>query len=233
MSLYSVNLKLAAREDLIANWRGSLSPTLCDGYEPMPDVHSLPINELRIAGFEDLFPLMDNDKPISARRFLLDLRGFTANQFPRLIVFLAPVFYRWTGEELIAILPDQADPKDYLPHLGDLLRSLEMRSRGIRIISCPTCARCRTDFPEMVRSIEGRLETMEHPLDVAVMGCEVNGPGEARAADIGIAFGDQKGMLFKKGEKVRVVTIEEAADALLAEIDLLVQEESEKTPATA
>ena len=71
----------------------------------------------------------------------------------------------------------------------------------------------------MVRSIEDKLGRIDKPLDVAVMGCEVNGPGEARAADIGIAFGDQKGMLFKNGEKVRVVSIEEAAQVLLDEID--------------
>lgn len=223
MALFSVNLKVAAPPERVSVWQDSLSPTLCDGYEPVPDTLSLPVDEMRISKFEDLLPLMAGEEEITAKRFVLDLRQFE-NQMPRLLVFLSPILYRWTGEECVVILPEEGDPQDYLPHLGDLLRSLELRSRGIRIISCPTCARCRTDFPEMVRSIEDRLEKMEQPLDVAVMGCEVNGPGEARAADIGIAFGDQKGMLFKKGEKVRVVSIEESADVLMSEIEKMTSE---------
>lgn len=223
MPLFSVNLKVAGRDDQVDSWKDRVSPTLCDGYESLPDPMSLPINELRIASFDDLIPLMEGDADIPAKRITLDLRGF-ASQMPRLVVFLSPVFYRWTGEELVTILPDEGQPENYLGHLSDLLRSMELRSKGIRIISCPTCARCRTDFPEMVRGIEDRLETLEVPLDVAVMGCEVNGPGEAKAADIGIAFGDQKGMLFKKGEKVRVVSIEEAADVLMSELDIMMSE---------
>lgn len=217
MSLYSVQLKVAANEQLANELKETISPTLCDGYEPVPDPKTLPINELRWSSFDDILPFMQANAPIAAKRILLDLRGF-GQQFPRLIVFLAPILYRWTGEELCVILPE-TEYKYILPSVGDLLRSLELRSKGIRIISCPTCARCRTDFPAMVRSIEKRLETINKSLDVAVMGCEVNGPGEARAADIGIAFGDQKGMLFKNGEKVRVVTIEEAADVLLNELE--------------
>lgn len=224
MSLYSVNLKVAADEARAAAMEKEVSPTLCDGYEPLPEASSLPINEVRISGFGDVVSLMGGTGEIGAKRMLLDLRAIADNELPRLLVFLSPVLYRWTGEEFVVILPDHVDAKDWLPAFADLLRSLEMRSRGIRIISCPTCARCRTDFPEMVRSIEDRLEALEIPLDVAVMGCEVNGPGEAKAADIGIAFGDQKGMLFKKGEKVRVVSIEEAADVLLAEIDKMAEE---------
>ncbi|MBI1390685.1 MAG: hypothetical protein GC154_19825 [bacterium] len=224
MPLFSVNLKVAAEDERASRMKVEVSPTLCDGYEPLPGALSLPIDELRVATFDDVFRLMGSEEELGARRLFLDLRGFTEQELSRLIVYLAPVLYRWTGEDFVVVLPDQVDAKDYLPPFADLLRSLELRSRGIRIISCPTCARCRTDFPEMVRSIEDRLEQMETPLDVAVMGCEVNGPGEARAADIGIAFGDQKGMLFKKGEKVRVVTIEEAADVLLAEIDVMAKE---------
>ncbi|HOL95290.1 MAG TPA: flavodoxin-dependent (E)-4-hydroxy-3-methylbut-2-enyl-diphosphate synthase [bacterium] len=216
MSLFSVNLKVAAQPERAEELKRTISPTLCDGYEPLPSSASLPINELRWSSFDDILPYLQNDHPITARKILLDLRGF-GNTFPRLIVYLSPILYRWTGQELSVILPDD-DYKYTLPALGDLLRSLELRSKGIRIISCPTCARCRTDFPEMVRSIESHLHAIDKPLDVAIMGCEVNGPGEAKAADIGIAFGDQKGMLFKNGEKVRVVTIEEAASVLLDEL---------------
>lgn len=217
MSLFSVNLKVAAQPERAEELKRHISPTLCDGYELLPSPASLPIDELRWSSFDDLMPYLQNDQPISARKILLDLRGF-GNTFPRLVVYLSPILYRWTGQELSVILPED-EYKYTLPAIGDLLRSLELRSKGIRIISCPTCARCRTDFPEMVRSIESHLSAIDKPLDVAIMGCEVNGPGEAKAADIGIAFGDQKGMLFKNGEKVRVVTIEEAASVLLDELD--------------
>lgn len=221
MSLFSVQLKVAASNETLEMLGEALSPTLFDGTEPVPDGLSLPISEIKVDSVESVLRLMQSDDPINVRRFVLDLRSISL-QFPRLVVYLSPVLYRWSGEEFVVVLPEEGDLKYVLPSLGDLLRSLELRSRGIRLISCPTCARCRTDFPAMVRSIEDRLGRIDKPLDVAVMGCEVNGPGEARAADLGIAFGDQKGMLFKNGEKVRVVTIEEAADVLLAEIDKIV-----------
>lgn len=218
MSTFSVQLKVAANQETLDLLGDALSPTLFDGQEPIPDPMVLPVSEIKVDSMERVFQLMHSAEEINARRFVLDLRDLHL-VFNRLLVYLSPILYRWKGEEFVVVLPDQGELKYVLPSLGDLLRSLELRSRGIRLISCPTCARCRTDFPAMVRSIEGRMGKIDKPLDVAVMGCEVNGPGEARAADIGIAFGDQKGMLFKNGEKVRVVTIEEAADVLLAEID--------------
>jgi 4-hydroxy-3-methylbut-2-en-1-yl diphosphate synthase IspG/GcpE len=218
MPLYSVQLKVAANPETLSLLGDALSPTLFDGQEPIPDPLALPISELRVDSMDKIFQLMQSDEEINVRRFVLDLRALHS-LFTRVVVYLAPILYRWSGEEFVVILPEQGELKYLLPSLGDLLRSLELRSRGIRLISCPTCARCRTDFPSMVRSIEDRLGRIDKPLDVAIMGCEVNGPGEARAADVGIAFGDQKGMLFKNGEKVRVVSIEEAADVLLAEID--------------
>lgn len=219
MSRNSIQLKIAANETFTQELQATLSPTLYDGFEAIPDSSSQAVDELRWQSFNDLLPYLNQNESISVNRILLDLRGFD-HYFPRLIVLLAPILYRWTGKELIVILPEK-EYKYTLPAIGDLLRSLELRSKGIRIISCPTCARCRTNFPAMVRSIEAKLQSINKPLDVAVMGCEVNGPGEAKAADVGIAFGDQKGMLFRNGEKVRVVTIEEAADALLAELEAI------------
>ncbi len=218
MSLYSVQLKVASDVETVDRMKDDLSATLCDGYEPMPDPTSLPIDEIRITSMEQLITYLGNTDPIKTKRILIDLRGFEQT-YSRLMIYLSPVLYRWEGDELCVIIGKDQDASKLLPGMADLLRSLELRSKGIRIISCPTCARCRTDFPAMVRSIEEKLERIDKPLDVAVMGCEVNGPGEAKAADVGIAFGDQKGMLFKNGEKVRVVTIEEAADVLLNAID--------------
>jgi len=86
-----------------------------------------------------------------------------------------------------------------------ILRCLGIRSRGIDIISCPTCGRCEVDLCTLVEEIQERLGHIETPLTVAVMGCVVNGPGEAREADIGIAGGKGVGLLFKKGEVIEKV----------------------------
>jgi len=101
-----------------------------------------------------------------------------------------------------------------------ILRSLGLRKRGINIISCPTCGRCRTDLREVVEEFEKQTAHIEKYLDVAIMGCEVNGPGEARDADVGIAFGAQKAILFAKGTaKRKGIPKELAKDLLIEEID--------------
>jgi (E)-4-hydroxy-3-methylbut-2-enyl-diphosphate synthase len=86
-----------------------------------------------------------------------------------------------------------------------ILRALGIRSRGIDIISCPTCGRCEVDLIPLVEEVQERLGHIETPLTVAVMGCVVNGPGEAREADVGIAGGKGVGLLFKKGEVIEKV----------------------------
>ncbi|KKM82710.1 hypothetical protein LCGC14_1316870 [marine sediment metagenome] len=88
------------------------------------------------------------------------------------------------------------------------------------LISCPMCGRCdvRDGFYEMVQEVDEALQKVRRPLLVAVMGCEVNGPGEARHADIGIAFGKKRGALFKKGDILRTLPRDECIPALLEEI---------------
>ncbi len=101
-----------------------------------------------------------------------------------------------------------------------ILRSLGLRRRGINIISCPTCGRCRTNLREVVEEFERQTAHIEKYMDVAIMGCEVNGPGEARDADVGVAFGAQKAIIFTKGSvKKTGVPRELAKDLLLEEID--------------
>jgi (E)-4-hydroxy-3-methylbut-2-enyl-diphosphate synthase len=100
-----------------------------------------------------------------------------------------------------------------------ILRALGIRERGIDIISCPTCGRCEVDLCTLVEEIQGRLEHIETPLTVAVMGCVVNGPGEAREADIGIAGGKGVGLLFKKGEVIEKVSEGEWVQRLVAEVE--------------
>lgn len=218
MSSFAVKLLVAEDPNNIAFQKDDINETLYDKFEPLPDPLSLPVSEWRIKSFDDIVPYMASDEPVTANRITLDLRNFE-NDIPRLIVYLSPIMYRWEGTELFVILPYDGPQGMILASFADLLRSMELRAKGLRIISCPTCARCRTDFPEMVKSIEAKLHGINKPLDVAIMGCEVNGPGEARAADIGIAWGDQKGMLFKHGESVRVVNIEDSAQVLLEELE--------------
>ncbi|MGD0336624.1 MAG: flavodoxin-dependent (E)-4-hydroxy-3-methylbut-2-enyl-diphosphate synthase [Candidatus Omnitrophota bacterium] len=104
-----------------------------------------------------------------------------------------------------------------------ILSSLGLRHFGPGIISCPTCGRCEVDLPGIVKELENKLLTANpklstRPLSVAVMGCLVNGPGEAKAADIGVAFGSKEGLLFKKGKPVRKISASKAGSILLKEI---------------
>ncbi|HPW34964.1 MAG TPA: flavodoxin-dependent (E)-4-hydroxy-3-methylbut-2-enyl-diphosphate synthase [Syntrophorhabdus sp.] len=98
-----------------------------------------------------------------------------------------------------------------------ILRDLGLRKRGINIISCPTCGRCSTNLKEIVEEFEKDVANIDKHLNVAIMGCEVNGPGEAREADIGIAFGANKAILFSKGDIIRTGIPKEMAKDLLKE----------------
>lgn len=117
-----------------------------------------------------------------------------------------------------------ADPVKEVMVGWDILKTLGLRERGVVLVSCPSCGRCAHDFIDIVNEIEQDLQKVTDPLKVAVMGCEVNGPGEARDADIGIAFGDREGLLFRKGEKIKKVSRQEAKSALLSEIKRIQQE---------
>ncbi len=99
-----------------------------------------------------------------------------------------------------------------------ILSALGLRKRGIEVIACPVCGRCRVNLAKLARRITAELKGLPGPLTVAVMGCEVNGPGEAREADLGVACGDGVGLIFKHGKVVRKVREQNIAPALLREI---------------
>ena len=101
----------------------------------------------------------------------------------------------------------------------EILKSLDLRQRGPILVSCPTCGRCEVDVIELAGRVEQALQKVKKPVRVAVMGCVVNGPGEARDADIGIACGKGKAVLFKKGEQVAVVAEADILDRLMREIE--------------
>lgn len=100
-----------------------------------------------------------------------------------------------------------------------ILRACGLRNEGVRIVSCPTCGRTGVNVAAMADELEARLAHIKTPLRIAVMGCVVNGPGEAREADLGIAGGPEGGVLFVKGQKPRKVPTEHLMDELLAEIN--------------
>lgn len=109
------------------------------------------------------------------------------------------------------------DPVEEVRVGWEILKSLELRERGPVFISCPTCGRCQIDLIDVATDVERRLQNLPVPITIAVMGCVVNGPGEAKEADLGIAGGKGQGLLFRKGEVVRKVPQAELADALVAE----------------
>jgi (E)-4-hydroxy-3-methylbut-2-enyl-diphosphate synthase len=111
-----------------------------------------------------------------------------------------------------------AKPEEEIRVAYGILGALGLRKRGIDIISCPTCGRCRIDLRGLTKKVESKLRKINKPLKIAVMGCVVNGPGEAREADFGIAGGKGRGIVFKKGKVVKSVKEEELLDALLEEM---------------
>jgi len=114
-----------------------------------------------------------------------------------------------------------ADPVEEIYAARDILKAAGIRKDGAELVSCPTCGRTRIDLISMAGEVEQRLKGVDKDITVAVMGCVVNGPGEASAADCGIAGGIGEGVLFKKGEIIKKVPQEQLVDELFALIDTL------------
>ncbi|ABA89607.1 4-hydroxy-3-methylbut-2-en-1-yl diphosphate synthase [Syntrophotalea carbinolica DSM 2380] len=139
-------------------------------------------------------------------------------------VGLGALLYDGIGDTLRVSLT--GDPVEEVRVGWEILKSLELRERGPVFVSCPTCGRCQIDLISVAEEVEKRLHDLPLTITVAVMGCVVNGPGEAREADLGIAGGKGQGILFRHGEVVRKVPQEELADALVEEAWKLVEEAS-------
>ncbi len=117
-----------------------------------------------------------------------------------------------------------ADPEEELPVCWDILKSLNLRFRGATIVACPTCGRIEVDLIPLANKVEEIFQEIGKPITVAVMGCVVNGPGESRDADIGLAAGKGRGAIFRKGEVVRVVAEDQFLTALLEEGAKVIEE---------
>ena len=114
-----------------------------------------------------------------------------------------------------------ADPVEEVIAARDILKAAGLRKDGPELIACPTCGRTQIDLIGLAEEVERRLRDCQKPITVAVMGCIVNGPGEAREADVGIAGGKDCGVLFAKGKKLKTLPYEELADALMDYIETL------------
>lgn len=114
-----------------------------------------------------------------------------------------------------------ADPVEEIYTAYDILKILGLRRQGAELVSCPTCGRTQLDLIPIAEEVERRLAGIQKPIRVAVMGCAVNGPGEARGADIGIAGGKGEGLIFKKGQILRKVPQERLVEELMKEIETL------------
>jgi len=112
-----------------------------------------------------------------------------------------------------------AHPREEVVAAHEILKGLNLRQRGPTLISCPTCGRCEVDLVSLAMAVEERLAKLDKPIKVAVMGCVVNGPGEARYADVGIACGRGRGALFRRGEVVRTVEEKDFLEGLMGEVE--------------
>lgn len=114
-----------------------------------------------------------------------------------------------------------ADPIEEIYTAKNILKAVGIKEKGIEFVSCPTCGRTKIDIIKIANEVESRLQNCSKNIKVAIMGCAVNGPGEAKEADIGIAGGDGVGLIFKKGEIIRKVKEENLVEELMAEIENL------------
>jgi len=158
-------------------------------------------------------------------------RYFVGNGIPKLVERFSPASCR-SPEQLAATLAefdkvygahmhDKTAPYPGMPALLARLKAAGVRKEGPELVSCPTCGRTRIDLIGLATQVEERLKAVDKPITVAVMGCVVNGPGEASAADVGIAGGNGEGLLFRKGEIVKKVPQEALVDELFALIEEL------------
>src|SRR5205085_4884941 len=142
---------------------------------------------------------------------------------------LAPILLDGIGDKIrISLL---RDPVPEIAAAFDILQATRRRVRKPELIACPTCGRLAIDLEKIIADLEKRLEGKTTPVKISVLGCVVNGPGEAREADIGIAAGNGKGVIFRNGEIVRHVQESEMVDALLEEVDAWEKEEAAREPA--
>ncbi len=149
----------------------------------------------------------------------------------RSAIGIGMLLYEGIGDTIRVSLT--AEPEAEVPVAYEILKSLELHSQGTTLVSCPSCGRCEIELFDLVERIENHLGSIDERLKVAVMGCVVNGPGEARDADIGLAGGRGRGVIFAKGEIVETLDEDQFFSHLTAGIDELVKERQRERQAAA
>ncbi|MFC1873090.1 flavodoxin-dependent (E)-4-hydroxy-3-methylbut-2-enyl-diphosphate synthase [Chloroflexota bacterium] len=137
----------------------------------------------------------------------------------RSAVGIGALLYLGIGDTIRVSLT--GEPTEEVFAAYEILKSLNLRSRGATLVSCPTCGRTEADVRHLAEVVSKEISSLDKPIKVAVMGCEVNGPGEAKDADVGIACGKGRGVIFRKGKKVAVVEEKDFLDRLMQEINNL------------
>ncbi len=143
--------------------------------------------------------------------------GITLTGSVRSAVGIGTLLAEGIGDTLRVSLT--GDVVDEVRVAWEILRCLGLRQRGVTLISCPTCARTEVDLVPIALQVDDALKNISEPVKVAVMGCAVNGPGEAKEADVGVACGDGSGLIFRRGEILRKVPEEKIVDELLSEVE--------------
>ncbi len=165
------------------------------------------------------FALLDNDYPLHV--------GVTEAGTPRAgsvrsAVGIGTILAMGIGDTIRVSLT--TDPKEEVFVGYEILKSLELRQKGATMIACPTCGRVQVDLFKLANDVDKVLENIDEPIRVAVMGCIVNGPGEAKDADVGIAAGAGKGIIFRKGKIVKNVLEADMLDELTKEIHAVIED---------
>jgi len=142
--------------------------------------------------------------------------GPAGRGFIKSAVGIGILLYEGIGDTVRVSLT--ADPEEEIKVAYQILQALDLRRKGVEIVSCPTCGRIEVNLPEVVKKVEEKLEAVDKPLKIAIMGCVVNAIGEAKEADIGLACGNKSAILFKKGVPIKRVSEEEMVEELLNEI---------------
>ncbi len=134
----------------------------------------------------------------------------------RSAIGLGILLYEGIGDTIRVSLSDESLEEVQVGY--EILKALDLRQKGVQMVACPSCGRADVDIRRLANTVEEMLKGMDSPVKVAVMGCEVNGPGEAKDADVGIAAGNGRAVIFRKGQKVRIVEEAQMLDALLEEV---------------
>jgi len=142
--------------------------------------------------------------------------GFGRSGVIKSAIGIGTLLFKGIGDTIRVSL--SGDPEDEVLAGHDILSSLEIKKRGVNIISCPTCGRCEVNIYKIALEIENKFKKIKKPVTIAIMGCIVNGPGEAKSADIGVAFNKKEAMFFEKGEMMKRINCADSYNQLIDEI---------------